>query len=105
MSRYYQHGMAVVGSSFRSTLNSKSKQFPWHYWVRLAYFDALTWAPGAQGGAVKAAWRFQEYARTPQTKPLMALAYELQYMKDNEGPMFDKLSIADYTVAAAYTTI
>lgn len=26
-------------------------------------------------------------------------------MKDNEGPMFDKLSYSDYSVAAAYTTI
>ena len=77
MSRLYQQGMKIVGSSFRNSLNTKSKQFPWQYWVRLAYFDALTWAPGAQGGAVKAAWRFTEYARTPQTKPLMALAYEL----------------------------
>ena len=35
----------------------------------------------------------------------MALAYELQHMK-NEAPMvFDKLSVGDYTVAAAFTTI
>ena len=36
---------------------------------------------------------------------MMALAYELQHMK-NEAPMvFDKLSVGDYTVAAAFTTI
>jgi hypothetical protein len=95
----------MIGSQFRRTLNTQSKQFPWHHWVRLAYFDALTWAPGVSGGGVKAAWRFTEYARTPQNKPLIALAYELQHMK-NEAPMvFDKLSYGDYSVAAAYTTI
>ena len=35
----------------------------------------------------------------------MALAYELQYMKDDAPMIFDKLSYADYAVAAAFTTI
>ena len=105
MSRLYEKGAFMIGSQFRRSLCERSTRFPWHHWVRLAYFDALTWGPGASGGGVKAAWRFSEYARTPQNKPLMALAYELQHMKDEAPMVFDKLSYGDYTVAAAFTTI
>lgn len=81
--RLYEHAAFMIGGQFRHMLNTTSKVYPWHFYVRLAYYDALTWSPSAAGGGVKAAWRFSEYARTPQNKPLMLLANKLQYMKDD----------------------
>ena len=40
-----------------------------------------------------------------KTKALQGLAVELDYIKANEAVPFDKLSDADFAVAAAYTTI
>ena len=105
MSRLYEQGMFFIGSSFRRTLTDKSQRFPWHQWVRLAYNDALTYDPSTGKGGVKASWRFREIGRAPQNRALLGLAVELQNMKANEELPFDKLSMADYTVAAAMTTI
>ena len=74
-------------------------RFPWHYWVRLAYNDALT-----QKGTV-GTWRFREFARSPLNRELQGFAAQLVHMKDTESNVFDKLSYADYAVAAAFTTI
>lgn len=103
--RLYEHGMFFIGSSFRRTLTDKSQRFPWHQWVRLAYNDALTYDPISGKGGVKASWRFREYSKAPQNKALLGLAVELQQLKANEEVPFDKLSMADYAVAAAFTTI
>lgn len=103
--RLYEHGMFFIGSSFRRTLTDKSQRFPWHQWVRLAYNDALTYDPSTGKGGVKASWRFREYSKAPQNKALLGLAVELQQLKANEEVPFDKLSMADYAVAAAFTTI
>ena len=97
--RLYEHGMYFLGSSFRRTLVDKSQRFPWHHWVRLAYYDALS------TGSVQASWRFREIGRNPDNRPMLGLAQELEHLKANEEVPFDKLSMADYAVAAAYTTI
>lgn len=105
MSRLYEQGMFFIGSSFRRTLTDKSQRFPWHQWVRLAYNDALTYDPSTGKGGVKASWRFREIGRAAHNRPLLGLAVELQNLKANEELPFDKLSMADYSVAAAFTTI
>lgn len=104
-SRLYEQGMFFIGSQFRRTLVDKSQRFPWHHWVRLAYNDALTYDPSTGKGGVKASWRFREFARSPQNKALLGLAVELQNLKANGEVPFDKLSNADFAVAAAFTTI
>lgn len=103
--RLYELTATMLGNQFRTTLNTRPQQFPWHHWVRLTYYDALTWAPGVSGGGVKASWRINEVQRAPHNRPMIALAQELQYMKDNSEICFDKISHADFAVAAAYTTI
>ena len=103
--RLYEVTSAFVGGQFRKTLNSKPHLYPWHHWVKLTYYDALTWAPGVNGGGVKASWRINEFSRMPHNKPMVALAQELQYMKDNSISIFDQMGYADYAVGAAYTTI
>ena len=91
--------MFFIGSSFRRTLTSKCQRYPWQYWVRLVYNDALT------TGSVSASWRFREIGRAPHNRPLLGLAAELEHLKANDEVVFDKLSHADYAVAAAFTTI
>ena len=97
--------MFFVGSSFRRMLNTEVKRFPWHYYVRLVYNDALTYNPATGTGGVKASWKFRQFARSPQNMDLQAYAIRLVEMKNNEELPFDKLSYSDYAVAAAFTTI
>jgi len=84
---------------------SQNQRFPWQYWVKLAYNDALTFNHSTQQGGVKASWRFRQIARAPVNRDMQAFAVYLQHLKDNENIAFDKLSYADYTVAAAFTAI
>lgn len=96
--------MFFIGSSFRRTLYADNR-FPWQMWVRLAYNDALTFNPQNGKGGVKASWRFREFAKDPLNKDMQHFAVYLQNLKANESVPFDKLSFADYAVAAAFTTI
>ena len=59
--------MNFVGTAFRRQLQNKSQRFPWHYYLRLVYNDAMT-----QGG-VNASWRFSEIARSPQNRAMQGL--------------------------------
>ena len=77
---------------------SKGNRFPWQYWVRLVYNDAIA-------GQVNAGWRFRKVASHPLNKPMQAYAVQLENMKSQESVPFDKLSQADYAVAAAYSMI
>jgi catalase (peroxidase I) len=97
--------MFFIGSSFRRTLHTDFNRFPWQMWVRLVYNDALTFNAANGQGGVKASWRFREFARDPLNKDMQHFAVFLQNMKAQEGVPFDKLSLADYAVAAAFTTI
>lgn len=69
----------------------------------MVYNDALTFKD--ERGGVKASWRFRQFQRAGQNKDLLPYVLYLQYNKDNEHLIFDKLSYADYSVAAAYTMI
>jgi len=101
--RLYEQGMYYIGSQFRNQLNTKAVQYPWNHYVRLAYFDAVTY--GGSGQGMKAAWRINQFARAPHNRPLMNLANELELMKNKANVCFDKTSNADYAVAGAMTTI
>jgi hypothetical protein len=103
--RVYESGMFYIGSSFRRSLYEQNKRFPWQYWVRLAYNDALTYNHSTQQGGVKASWRFRQFARAPINKEMQMFAVFLQHLKENETLPFDKLSNADFAVAAAFTAI
>ncbi len=63
--RIYEDAMFNIGSSFRRTLNSEVKRYPWNYWLRIAYNDALTYDPITKKGGLKASWRFREFSRAP----------------------------------------
>ena len=73
--------------------------------MRLAYNDALTYDAATGTGGVKASWKFREFAKAPQNKAMQGLVVELDHLKASEESVFDKLSHADFAVAAAYTTI
>ena len=103
--RLYEECMFFVGSSFRRSLYSKNNRFPWHHWVRLVYNDALTFDPASGKGGVRGSWRFSQFARSQHNRPLLGYATYLQNLKDNDTLVFDKVSYADYSVAAAFTTI
>ena len=79
--RHYEYGMFQLGSAFRRTLVEKHDRFPWYNWIKLVYNDALTYNPATGAGGVKASWRFREFSRLPQNKPLYALALELESLK------------------------
>ncbi len=51
--RIYEHSMYFVGSAFRRAIYDQ--RFPWQYWVKLAYNDALTFSGSA--GGVRGSWR------------------------------------------------
>jgi hypothetical protein len=61
MTRLYEVGMFQIGSVFRRTFYQK--KFPWQFWVKLAYNDALTYNGSA--GGVKASWRHTQYIKAP----------------------------------------
>ena len=48
--------MWTIGNSMRGVLNSN--KYPWHFWVRIAYNDALTFDPASNSGGVRGSWRF-----------------------------------------------
>ena len=77
--RAYEHGMFHLGTAFRRSFYTEKSRFPWHFWVRLAYNDALTY-DGSNGG-VKASWRFNPYIKAGHNKEMIAFANHLQIMK------------------------
>jgi hypothetical protein len=82
---------------------ARHDQFPWQFWVRLAYNDALTFN-GTKGG-VNGSWRFSQYARAPQNRQMQGFSAFIHTLKENEKITFDKLSYSDFSVAAAFTAI
>lgn len=103
--RVYEQAMFFVGNSFRKSLSTQSNRFPWHQWVRLVYNDALTYDPATGNGGVRAAWRHRAFGNSPLNKALLGYANHLENLKANETMTFDKCSIADYSVGAAFTAI
>ena len=97
--------MFFVGASFRRSLTTQNERFPWHQWVRLVYNDALTYNPQTGSGGVKAAWRHRQFGNSPLNKALLGYANHLENLKANESVPFDKCSLADYSVGAAFSTI
>jgi hypothetical protein len=103
--RVYEQAMFFVGTSFRRSLTTHNQRFPWHQWVRLVYNDALTYDPSTGTGGVRAAWRHRQFGNSPLNKALLGYANHLEHLKANESVPFDKCSMADYSVGAAFTTI
>jgi len=46
MVRLYEECMFQLGRAFRKTLNTN--RYPWSYWVRIAYYDALSYNPATK---------------------------------------------------------
>ena len=101
--KLYEASSFAIGEAFRRSLYHDYARYPWAHWVRLMYNDALTHQNGA--GGVRASWRFRQFQRASHNKALMPIAIHLENIKTNEAAIFDKLSLSDFTVAAAYTTI
>lgn len=74
-------------------------------WVRLVYNDALTYNPSTGSGGVRAAWRHRAFGNSQLNRAMLGYANHLEHLKSNETPAFDKCSMADYSVAAAFTAI
>ena len=103
--RLYEEAMFFVGSSFRRSLTTHKQRFPWHYWVRLVYNDALTYDPNTGKGGVRANWKMRSFGNSPLNKSMYGYMNYLEHLKANESATFDKCSLADYSVAAAFTAI
>ena len=72
----------------------------------VVYNDALTYDAKSGTGGVKAHYKFNKFARLPQNKLYQGLIQELIYKKDyEEDIVLDKLSHADYFVAASFVAI
>ena len=68
--RLYKESAKIIGREFRTTLYEQSNVYPWHYWIRLVYNDALTFTPGSAQGGIRANWLYSDHARAPHNRAL-----------------------------------
>lgn len=105
MSRKYEVAQQYLCHSLRNYMYNNIKQYPWHYYLRVVYNDALTYNPQTKEGGYKAHFKYPQIARATQNKEMQGFINELIYLKSQEDIVLDKLSISDYFAAAAYIAI
>ena len=106
MPRWNQVCQQYLAQSQRPFFYKNASLFPWHYYVRIVYNDALTYDPVTKRGGLRGNWRFSQIARATQNKHLQLLISELQYLKIEENDIvLDKLSNTDFITNAALLVI
>ena len=106
MSRINELCQQYLAHTLRPHLYKNVERFPWAYYLRIVYNDALTFDPSTKKGGLKANFVFRNVARAPQNKHLQLLTQELIYLKQyKEDIVVDQLSLSDYFAAQAFFVV
>ena len=82
------------------------KRFPWHWYIRAAYNDALTFDPATGKGGAVANYRSPKVMRHKANRDIQGFINEIIYKKECEfESIYDKISTADLFQLSAMIAI